>query len=419
MKCQTSECLSPDVWHRPVETCGKKSRPPKSVEKSPVPVRYARQAALPEFGERGQARLAAGRVLIVGVGRTGIAGGDVSRGGRRRHAGARRFRCAWTRRISTARLSTARRTSGGPKLAAAAERLRAINPHVTLELHEEPFGAGNARRLVERYDVVIDGTDNFPTRYLVNDACVMTKTPNVYGSILGSKDRRRCSRQVAGPAIAACIRSRRLPGLISNCAEAGVLGVLPGIIGTIQATEAIKLLTGIGEPLVGRLLLYDALRMRLRQITLPRDPECPVCGDHPTIHELVAYDQRLWLRSSSDRSDLSVDELRRVARLRTGPHARSTCANPSEHAQSRIEGAMLIPLGTLEEPARRDPEGSARRRALPVRGPERAGRRELLRRHGLRRPQPAGRDPGLASSRLHQPGRTGWECRPVFKLTCK
>src|SRR6185503_2806103 len=163
---------------------------------------------------------------------------------------------------------------GRPKLPAAAERLQAINPYVALELHEQPFAAANARGLVELYDVIVDGTDNFATRYLVNDACVLAQRPNVYGSIHRFEGQAAVFATHAGPCYRCLHPDPPPPGLIQNCADAGVLGVL----------------TGIGEPLVGRLILYDALKMRLRKITLPRDPDCPVCGDHPTIRELVAYE---------------------------------------------------------------------------------------------------------------------------------
>jgi adenylyltransferase/sulfurtransferase len=234
---------------------------------------------------------------------------------------------------------------GRPKLAAAAERLRAINPGVRLELHEEPFGAANARRLVERYAAVIDGTDNFATRYLVNDACVMTGTPNVYGSIHRFEGQAAVFAAQGGPCYR-CLHPEPPPaGLIPTCAEAGVLGVLPGIIGTVQATEAIKLLTGLGEPLVGRLLLYDALRMRFRQIALPRDPACPVCGDHPTIRELVSYDA-VCAPMTAD-ADMTATQLQEWRQSGTS-HTLVDVREPGEHAQSRIEGAVLIPLGALE-----------------------------------------------------------------------
>jgi sulfur-carrier protein adenylyltransferase/sulfurtransferase len=267
---------------------------------------------------------------------------------------------------------------GRPKLAAAADRLRAINPRIALELYDEPLDAANALRLIERYDVVIDGTDNFATRYLVNDACVMTKIPNVYGSIHRFEGQASVFAAADGPCYR-CLHPEPPPaGLIPSCAEAGVLGVLPGIIGTVQATEAIKLLTGIGEPLVGRLLLYDALRLRFRQIALPRDPDCPVCGERPSIRDLVAYDPACAANGGS--MDLSADQLR-VWRQRGKAHTLIDVREPYEHAQSRIEGSVLIPLGVLEERLSEIP------RDLPVVAHCQSGGRsaratEILRRNG-------------------------------------
>jgi adenylyltransferase/sulfurtransferase len=299
---------------------------------------------LPGFGERGQARLAEGRVLIVGVGGLGS-------------PAAMYLAAAGVGTLGLVDFDAVDETNlhrqiiydtpdiGRSKLAAAAERLRALNPSLQLELHEEPFGAGNARRLVERYAVVVDGTDNFATRYLVNDACVMTSTPNVYGSIHRFEGQAAVFAASGGPCYR-CLHPEPPPaGLIPSCAEAGVLGVLPGIIGTVQATEAIKLLTGLGEPLVGRLMLYDALRMRFRQITLPRDPACPVCGEHPTIRELMSYDAVCApMPADLDLTAAQLQEWRESGRSHTLVDVRE----PGEHAQSRIEGAVLIPLGTLE-----------------------------------------------------------------------
>jgi adenylyltransferase/sulfurtransferase len=268
---------------------------------------------------------------------------------------------------------------GRPKLVAAAERLRTINPHVSLEVHNAPFDAANARQLVDEYDIVIDGTDNFSTRYLVNDACVMTRTPNVYGSIFRFEGQASVFAAGEGPCYR-CLHPDPPPtGLIPTCAEGGVLGVLPGVIGTVQATEAIKVLTGIGQPLVGRLLLYDALAMRFRQIALPRDPDCPVCGEHPSIRELVAYDRVCG--PSGAQTDVTADDLRQWRR--TGrPHTLVDVREPFEHAQARIEGAILIPLGTLEHRLADVPKD------LPVVVHCQSGGRssraaELLRRHGF------------------------------------
>jgi adenylyltransferase/sulfurtransferase len=231
---------------------------------------------------------------------------------------------------------------GRPKLEAAVARLQSLNPLVTVEPHRERFDVGNAARLVAGYDLVVDGTDNFPTRYLVNDACVMGGKPNVYGSVSQFEGQAAVFAAPGGPCYR-CLHPEPPPdGLILNCADAGVLGVLPGIIGTIQAAEAIKLIAGLGEPLVGRLLLFDALRMTFRTITLSRDPECPVCGDAPTIRALVRYD--LVCEPAEDR--MTVEELR-AWRAEGRAHALIDVREPSEHASRHIDGAVLIPLGTL------------------------------------------------------------------------
>ena len=328
---------------------------------APDALRYARQVLLPEFGKDGQRRLGDARVLMVGVGGLGS-------------PAALYLAAAGVGTLGLVDYDVVDETNlhrqiihgtpdiGRPKLQSAADRITAINPLVTLELHDTAFDASNARTLVDAYDVVVDGTDNFPTRYLVNDACVMTGTPNVYGSIFRFEGQASVFATGGGPCYR-CLHPEPPPaGLIPSCAEAGVLGVLPGIIGTIQATEAIKVLTGIGEPLVGRLLLYDALRMKFRDITLARDPECPVCGDDPTITTLVAYDQVCETRSpgSPERSpgalapgqeipmkdEMTVDELKQW-RDSSHPHMLIDVREPFEHASANIAGATLIPMGEV------------------------------------------------------------------------
>jgi molybdopterin/thiamine biosynthesis adenylyltransferase/rhodanese-related sulfurtransferase len=315
-------------------------------------LRYSRHTLLPEFGLEGQERLKAGRVLVVGAGGLGS-------------PVALYLAAAGVGTIGLVDFDTVDVTNlqrqvlygtadvGRPKLDVAAARLRDINPHITIALHREAFGAANARALVDAYDVVVDGTDNFSTRFLVNDACVMAGRPNVYGSVFRFEGQASVFATKGGPCYR-CLHPEPPPaGLIPNCAEAGVLGVLPGLIGTIQATEAIKLLTGIGEPLVGKLLLYDALRMRVRQISLPRDPACPVCGDAPTIRELVAYDAvcadgapGLQPRGTSE-DEMTVEELDQWRREKR-PHYLLDVREQSEYASSRIEGAQLIPLLQLQ-----------------------------------------------------------------------
>ena len=237
---------------------------------------------------------------------------------------------------------------GRPKIDSAADRLRDINPTVALELHRAPLTVDNALALIRAYDVVVDGTDNFSTRYLVNDACVMTGTPNVYGSVFRFEGQASVFATKAGPCYR-CLHPEPPPaGLIPNCAEAGVLGVLPGVIGVIQATEAIKLITGIGEPLIGRFLLYDALRMRIREITLRRDPECPVCGDAPTIRDLAAYDLSCDPMAQSSSDAMTVEELK-AWRDSGERHMLLDVREVSEHAICAIDGSMLIPMGQVAE----------------------------------------------------------------------
>lgn len=309
-------------------------------------LRYSRHTLLPEFGEAGQDKLRAARVLVIGLG--GL-GSPVAM-----YLAAAGVGTLGLVEFDTVDLSNLQRQVihgtpdvGRAKMDSAIDRLRAINPHVMLEPHPGPIDATNARGLVEAYDLVVDGTDNFSTRYLVNDACVLTGRPNVYGSVFrfeGQASVFAATRDgVRGPCYR-CLHPEPPPaGLIPSCAEAGVLGVLPGLIGTIQATEAIKLITGIGEPLIGRFLLYDALRMRAREIALPRDPECPVCGDAPTIRELVAYD---LVCDPAAGDELTVTDLKawREGGVR---HILLDVREPSEVAAVAIDGSLRIPMNVV------------------------------------------------------------------------
>jgi molybdopterin/thiamine biosynthesis adenylyltransferase/rhodanese-related sulfurtransferase len=313
-------------------------------------LRYSRHTLLPEFGAEGQARLRAGRVLIVGAGGLGSPVAVYLTA-----AGVGAIGLVDFDRVDLTNLQRqilyGTADLGRLKLDAAAARLGDLNPHVAIERHDEPFGTANALELVRAYDVVIDGTDNFTTRFLVNDACVMAGRPNVYGSVFRFEGQASVFAAPGGPCYRCLHPEPPPPGLIPNCAEAGVLGVLPGLIGVVQATEAIKLLTGFGEPLVGKLLLYDALRMRFRQIALPRDPACPVCSDAPTIRELVAYDlscepSRTDVQEPMRDDEISVEQLHQW-RQEQRPHVLVDVREPFEHAATRIEGGQLIPLGQL------------------------------------------------------------------------
>jgi molybdopterin/thiamine biosynthesis adenylyltransferase/rhodanese-related sulfurtransferase len=329
-------------------------------------LRYSRHTLLPEFGVQGQSRLRAGKVLIVGVGGLGSPASLYLAAAGVGTIGLVDFDAV---DVTNLQRQVLYGTSdiGRPKLDVAAWRLRDINPLVTIKIHPEALSATNARQIIRDYDVVLDGTDNFATRYLVNDACVMERRPNVYGSVFRFEGQAAVFSAPGGPCYR-CLHPEPPPaGLIPNCAEGGVLGVLPGVIGTIQATEAIKLLAGIGEPLVGKLLLYDALRMRFRQITLPRDSECPVCGANPTIRELVEYDLSCELAEPEEPAEpgepeepeepdsMTVDELQQW-RAEKRPHLLIDVREPSEHAAASIEGALLIPLRELQSNVKRLPK---------------------------------------------------------------
>src|SRR4029079_14214128 len=239
---------------------------------------------------------------------------------------------------------------GKPKLDAARDRLTSMNPSVKVVTHELALTSKNALDVLKDYDIILDGTDNFQTRYLVNDACVLLGKPNAYGSIFRFDGQASVFATKGRPCYRCLYPEPPPPGLVPSCAEGGVLGVLPGMIGTIQATEAIKLVLGVGEPLVGRLLLYDALTMRFRELKLRRDPECPVCGDHPTVKTLIDYDQFCGIAPASAAApaipETTVQDLK--ARLDRGDRVFVLdVREPNEFQICRIAGSTLIPLGEL------------------------------------------------------------------------
>jgi adenylyltransferase/sulfurtransferase len=252
--------------------------------------RYSRHLIMPEVGMDGQRRLKAASVLCIGAGGLGspaalyLAAAGVGR------LGLVDFDVVDFSNLQRQVLHGTPDV-GRPKLESARDRLQAINPQVRIDTYETALTSKNALELFRDYDVILDGTDNFPTRYLVNDACVLLGKPNAYGSIFRFEGQASVFAAPGGPCYRCLYPEPPPPGLVPSCAEGGVLGVLPGVIGTIQATEAIKLILGIGEPLIGRFLIYDALRMRFRELRLRRDPQCPVCGERPTIRELIDYEQ--------------------------------------------------------------------------------------------------------------------------------
>jgi adenylyltransferase/sulfurtransferase len=318
-------------------------------------VRYSRHITLPEVGVEGQERLKRGRVLCIGVGGLGSPAGLYLAAAGVGTLGLVDFDDVDVSNLHR-QIIHGTRDVGRPKLESARDRLLDVNPHVQLELHSAPFGVDNAIDLVSNYDVIVDGTDNFPTRYLVNDACVLAGRPNAYGSIFRFEGQASVFSAEGGPCYRCLHPEPPPPGIVPSCAEGGVLGVLPGIIGTIQATEAIKLILGAGEPLIGRFLVYDALRMRFRELKLRKDPECPVCGVHPSIRELRAYEEYCAPSQPHMDSDLTVSELKSRQDRGDAPVVIDV-REPHEHRICSIPGAILIPLGELESRADEfDPE---------------------------------------------------------------
>ncbi len=313
-------------------------------------LRYSRHLIIPEVGVEGQQKLKAAKVLLVGAGGLGaplglyLAAAGVGR------IGLVDFDVVdFTNLQRQVIHSTA--DVGRKKLDSAAEKMLAINPHLKLTKHEVALASENALDILRDYDLVVDGTDNFPTRYLVNDACVLLGKPNVYGSIFRFEGQATVFAYEGGPCYRCLYPEPPPPGLVPSCAEGGVLGILPGTIGLIQATETVKLILGIGEPLVGRLLLYDALGMRFRELKLRRNPECPVCGDHPTVTKLIDYQQFCGIPAQEPKvteSEIDVTEVK--AKLDRGDDfVFIDVREPHEYQIAKIPGAKLIPLGEVSK----------------------------------------------------------------------
>ena len=315
--------------------------------------RYSRHLIMPEVTLEGQRRLKAAAVLCIGtgglgspialylaaagVGRMGLVDADIVD-----FSNLQRQILHGTKDIGRKKLNSAR------------DRIREVNPNVQVDLHDTMFVADNALGIAEDYDLLIDGTDNFPTRYLSNDTCVFLKKPNVYGSIFRFEG--QCTvfaPHLGGPCYRCMVPEPPPPGLVPSCAEGGVLGVLPGIIGVLQAIEAIKLIIGIGEPLIGRLLLFDALQLKFRELKLRRDPRCPVCGEHPTITKLVDYEQFCGIPQAAAAEaaeapipTMTVRDLKR--KIDSGERfVLVDVREPFEYEIASIPGSKLIPLGEL------------------------------------------------------------------------
>ena len=325
------------------------SLPDLSVEEI---LRYSRHLIILDVGLMGQRRLKAARVLIVGAGGLGsplalyLAAAGVG------HLGLVDFDVVDVSNLQRQVLHGTKDV-GRSKLESARARLADVNPHVELAPYETVLDSSNALEILKGYDIVIDGTDNFPTRYLVNDACVILGKPNVYGSIFRFEGQASVFATEHGPCYRCLFPEPPPPGMVPSCAEGGVLGVLPGLIGTIQATEAIKLILGIGEPLIGRLLLVDALGARFRTVKLRKNPECPACGTHE-IRALIDYQEFCGVpqAAAQARRDGEVPEItpRDLSeRLKRGDIDLIDVREPHEWEIGHIPGARLIPLATLPE----------------------------------------------------------------------
>jgi sulfur-carrier protein adenylyltransferase/sulfurtransferase len=320
-------------------------------------LRYSRHLIMPEVGKRGQQKLKAARVLLVGTGGLGSPLGLYLAAAGVGTLGLVDFDVVDETNLQRQVLHGTRDV-GRPKLDSARDRLRDVNPHVELIAHETRLTSDNALAILKDYDVVVDGTDNFPTRYLVNDASVLLGKPNVYGSIFRFEGQVSVFGAPDGPCYRCLFREPPPPGLVPSCAEGGVLGVLPGIIGTLQALEVLKLVLGVGEPLVGRLQLFDGLAFRWREMRLRRDPACPMCSERRTIHRLVDYEAfcgvpQARAAEAAEREgipELTAVELRE--KLETGgPVNLLDVREPHEWEIANLGayGARLIPLGDLTD----------------------------------------------------------------------
>ena len=330
--------------------------------------RYSRHLIMPEVTLEGQKRLKAARVLCIGAGGLGspialyLAAAGVGR------LGLVDYDVVDYSNLQR-QILHGTESVGRKKIRSAKDRIRDVNPNVQVDLHDAYFTSENARQIVEPYDLVIDGTDNFPTRYLSNDICVFLKKPNVYGSIFRFDGQSTVfAPHLGGPCYRCMFPEPPPPGMVPTCAEGGVLGVLPGIIGVIQAIECVKLIMGIGEPLIGRLLHFDALKMKFREFKLRRDPKCPVCGDHPTITELIDYDQFCGVPQAASAEAargavpvMPVAELKR--RLDAGEDFLLLDVRERyEYDIAHLPGSTLIPLSEL--PSRMSELDSAQEIAL-------------------------------------------------------
>jgi adenylyltransferase/sulfurtransferase len=315
-------------------------------------LRYSRHLIMPEVGMEGQIKLKAAKVLMIGTGGLGAPLGLYLAA-----AGVGRIGIVDFDVVDTTNLQRqvihGTKDIGRPKLDSAADRMRDINPYIEIEKYEVRLSSENALQLFKDYDIVVDGTDNFPTRYLVNDACILTGKPNVYGSIFRFEGQATVFGYEDGPCYRCLYPEPPPPGLVPSCAEGGVLGILPAVVGSIQATETIKLILGKGETLKGRLLLYDALNMKFRELKLRKNPECPMCGTNPSIHALIDYEQFCGIPQHAEpetkgMSEWEIDPVGLKQRLDNKEDVFILdVREPHEYDICRLDGSTLIPLGEL------------------------------------------------------------------------
>ena len=355
--------------------------------------RDSRHLILPEVGVDGQRKLKAARVLCVGAGGLGSPAALYLAAAGVGTLGIIDFDAVDMSNLQR-QILHGTPDVGRSKLQSARDRLTALNPNVRVESHETALTSKNALDIFRDYDIILDGTDNFATRYLVNDACVLLGKPNAYGSIFRFEGQASVFATKGGPCYRCLYPEPPPPGLVPSCAEGGVLGVLPGVIGTIQATETIKLILGSGGTLIGRLLLYDAWGMRFRELKLRRDVDCPVCGDKPTVRELIDYDQFCGVAPAAQPAatppdfETTVLDLKRAIDSGRNPYILDV-REPQEYQICRIPGSVLIPLGQV---GARVQEIAAAAEGRPIvvqckMGARSAKATQLLREQGLDRAQ--------------------------------
>jgi len=311
--------------------------------------RYGRHLIMPEVGLEGQRKLKSSSVLIVGAGGLGSPVALYLAA-----AGIGRIGIADSDTVDLTNLQRqilhSTESLGQPKTESAGRRLRNLNPEIEVEMYPTKLSSENTLQILKDYDVIVDGTDNFPTRYLINDACVLLGKPNVYGSIFRFEGQVSVFDAENGPCYRCVYPEPPPPGLVPSCAEGGVLGVLPGIIGTLQASEVIKLLLGIGESLMGRMLLFDALKVQFRELKVRKDPKCAICGDKPSIHELIDYDAFCGYDSKNageHEAEITVEELKR--RLDNGDDILLLDVRETVESEIVSIGGVLMPLRDLPE----------------------------------------------------------------------